>query len=102
MTDPIRFESGRPMLFGGLRRNHAFAHADFGGQWRDFSALGPLPGQLGEHAYGGHLRRDRHAMRIYVCGGSHCAGGAAFDPDTGHDEVELWLAVLPGHGLSPR
>ncbi|MEV3818259.1 hypothetical protein RI537_19350 [Aeromonas salmonicida] len=52
MTDPIRFESGRPMLFGGLRRQHAFAHADFGGQWRDFSALGPLPGQLGEHAYG--------------------------------------------------
>ena len=52
MTGPIRFETGRPMLFGGLRRHHAFAHADFGGQWRDFSALGPLPGQLGEHAYG--------------------------------------------------
>ncbi|WP_249126546.1 hypothetical protein [Aeromonas popoffii] len=50
-------------------------------------------------------------MRIYLCGGRHCAGGAAqdverdgaaFDPDTGHDEGELWLAVLPGHGLSPR
>nr|WP_287147822.1 hypothetical protein [Aeromonas sp.] len=50
-------------------------------------------------------------MQIYLCGGRHCAGGAAqdaerdgaaFDPDTDHDEVELWLAVLPGHGPSPR
>lgn len=52
MKDPIRFETGRPMLLGGLRRHHAFQSADFGGQWRDFEALGSLPGQLGEHAYG--------------------------------------------------
>lgn len=52
MTDPIRFETGRPMLLGGLRRHHEFQQGDFGGQWRDFVALGPLPGQLGEHAYG--------------------------------------------------
>lgn len=52
MTTPIRFESGRPMLLGGLRRHHLFQQGNFGGQWRDFGALGPLPGQLGEHAYG--------------------------------------------------
>ena len=52
MSDPIRFETGNAMLLGGLRRLHAFQHGEFGGQWRDFSALGPLPGQLGEHAYG--------------------------------------------------
>ena len=52
MTAPIRFESGRPMLLGGLRRHHLFQQGDFGGQWHDFGALGPLPGQLGEHAYG--------------------------------------------------
>lgn len=52
MSDPIRFETGSAMLLGGLRRHHAFQHADFGGQWREFDAFGPLPGQLGEHAYG--------------------------------------------------
>lgn len=52
MSDPVRFETGNAMLLGGLRRHHDFQHGDFGGQWRDFSALGPLPGQLGEHAYG--------------------------------------------------
>ncbi|UNP87390.1 GyrI-like domain-containing protein [Aeromonas encheleia] len=52
MTAPIRFESGRPMLLGGLRRHHLFQQGDFGGQWRDFGTLDPLPGQLGEHAYG--------------------------------------------------
>ncbi len=50
MSDPVRFETGKAMLLGGLRRHHSFQHGDFGGQWRDFSALGPLPGQLGEHA----------------------------------------------------
>ena len=52
MSEPVRFETGKAMLLGGLRRHHSFQHGDFGGQWRDFSALGPLPGQLGEHAYG--------------------------------------------------
>jgi len=52
MPDPIRFETGSAMLLGGLRRHHAFQHADFGGQWREFDAFGPLPGQLGEYAYG--------------------------------------------------
>ena len=52
MSDPIRFETGSAMLLGGLRRHHAFQRADFGGQWREFDAFGPLPGQLGEYAYG--------------------------------------------------
>ena len=52
MSEPIRFETGSAMLLGGLRRHHEFQHADFGGQWRDFGAFTPLPGQLGEHAYG--------------------------------------------------
>ena len=52
MSNPIRFEQGRAMQLAGLRRQHDFQHGDVGGQWRDFGALGPLPGQLGEHAYG--------------------------------------------------
>ena len=52
MSAPIRIEQGRAMLLGGLRRHHPFEQGDFAGQWHDLSALLPLPGQLGEHAYG--------------------------------------------------
>lgn len=52
MQPPQRIEQGPAMLLGGLRRHHEFQLADFGGQWRDFMAMGPLPGQLGEHGYG--------------------------------------------------
>ncbi len=51
---PIRYEQGRPMLFAGLRRKHAFAAAgkDILRQWDDFEKLGALPGQVGSTAYG--------------------------------------------------
>ncbi|MCS3458511.1 GyrI-like domain-containing protein [Aeromonas sp. BIGb0445] len=52
MSQPQRFEQGRPMLLGGLRRQHDAASADIGRQWRDAGQLWPLPGQLGEYAYG--------------------------------------------------
>lgn len=66
MSDPVRFETGKAMLLGGLRRHHSFQHGDFGGQWRDFSALGPLPGQLGEHAYGVICGADESGCE-YMC-----------------------------------
>ncbi|WP_349921684.1 GyrI-like domain-containing protein [Aeromonas veronii] len=66
MTAPIRFEQGRPMLLGGIRRHHLFSQGDFGGQWHDFGALGPLPGQLGEHAYGVICGADERGCE-YLC-----------------------------------
>ncbi|MFK7685765.1 GyrI-like domain-containing protein [Aeromonas caviae] len=67
MSAPIRIEQGRAMLLGGLRRHHPFEQGDFAGQWRDLSALLPLPGQLGEHAYGAICAAtDTHCE--YLCG----------------------------------
>ena len=67
MSAPIRIEQGRAMLLGGLRRHHPFEQGDFAGQWRDLSALLPLPGQLGEHAYGVICAAtDTHCE--YLCG----------------------------------
>ncbi|MFM4825579.1 GyrI-like domain-containing protein [Aeromonas bivalvium] len=67
MSAPIRFEQGRAMQLAGLRRHHPFEQGDFGGQWRDFSALLPLPGQLGEHVFGVICAAtDTHCE--YLCG----------------------------------
>ncbi|MNH09208.1 Bacterial transcription activator, effector binding domain [compost metagenome] len=155
MTAPIRFEQGRPMLLGGLRRHHEFQQGDFGGQWRDFGALGPLPGQLGEHAYGvicgadatsceymcavevaalevlpktlGRMRIDPQTYAVFLHRGhvstlpqtwqgaldwlarsdyesAHKPDferyGAAFDPETGGGELEVWLAVRPRQAIA--
>ena len=53
---PQRYEQGRPMLLGGIRRKHTFASMgqDIPRQWDDFMKLGTLPGQVGTHG----LRRD--------------------------------------------
>lgn len=52
--EPARWEDGRPMLLGGLRRHHAYADAarDIPAQWREFAATLPLPGQRGAVTYG--------------------------------------------------
>ena len=52
--EPVRYEDGRPMLFAGIRRKHAFASMgkDIPRQWEEFEKLGKLPGQVGTTAYG--------------------------------------------------
>ncbi|HEY9181994.1 MAG TPA: GyrI-like domain-containing protein [Gammaproteobacteria bacterium] len=65
-----RFENGRPMLFAGIRRHHAFASVGDGitRQWRDFEKLGTLPGQVGTTAYGAICGADTKAQTIeYMC-----------------------------------
>ena len=68
--EPLRYENGRPMLFGGLRRQHTFAETaqSIPRQWQDFLALGRLPGQLGATAYGAICGGDvaAHTME-YMC-----------------------------------
>ncbi|MDH5254921.1 MAG: GyrI-like domain-containing protein [Gammaproteobacteria bacterium] len=54
MLVPDRYEEGRPMLLAGLRRHHPYAGQGDGisAQWREFLALGPLPGQRPGATYG--------------------------------------------------
>jgi predicted transcriptional regulator YdeE len=51
---PDRFETGEPMLLGGLRRRYEFAAGafDFAGQWREFLSHGKLAGRVGSNFYG--------------------------------------------------
>ncbi len=65
---PERFEIGRPMLLGGLRRRHPFATADSGiaDQWREFSELIELPGQIGPTRYGVLCGHDADGFE-YLC-----------------------------------
>ena len=65
-----RYENGRPMLFAGIRRHHAFARAseDIPRQWRDFEKLDKLPGQVGTTAYGGICGGDPKTQTMeYMC-----------------------------------
>lgn len=52
--NPICYQHGRAMLLGGIRQTHSFAEVDTGipEQWRQFRALGRIPGQLGATSYG--------------------------------------------------
>jgi AraC family transcriptional regulator len=52
--EPVRYESGRPMLLGGLRRRHPFLEAGrtIPEQWQQFQAIGQVPGQVGANVYG--------------------------------------------------
>jgi len=53
-TEPIRYEIGRPMLLGGLRRLHPYSESGSGiaDQWRQFQSIDRIPGQLGTNVYG--------------------------------------------------
>jgi predicted transcriptional regulator YdeE len=67
---PIRYEHGRPMLFAGIRRKHAFASMGEGipRQWDDFVKLGELPGQIGTNGYGAICGADPKAQTMeYMC-----------------------------------
>lgn len=74
-----RYEQGRPMLFAGIRRRHAFANIprDIPNQWRDFEKLGALPGQIGSTAYGAICSGDPKTQTMeYMC----AVEVASFDP----------------------
>ena len=67
---PARYEDGRPMLLGGLRRKHTFASmgTDIPRQWEDFLKLGKLPGQVGTTAYGAICGSDPKKQTMeYMC-----------------------------------
>jgi predicted transcriptional regulator YdeE len=67
---PVRYEDGRPMLFGGVRRKHAFASMgkDIPRQWEDFMKLGRLPGQVGDTGYGAIAGGDQKTQTMeYMC-----------------------------------
>lgn len=67
--EPSRYQSGRPMLLGGLRRYHAFSGAarSIPEQWRQFQSLGQIPGQVGTTAYGVTCGHDDGGFE-YMCG----------------------------------
>jgi AraC family transcriptional regulator len=52
--EPVRYQTGRPMLLGGLRRRHEFAELarSIPEQWRQFESMAPIPGRLGTDCYG--------------------------------------------------
>lgn len=66
--EPIRFETGNPMLLGGLRRRHPYSasSAVLAKQWEEFQALGRLPGQLGTITYGVMCAADAAGFE-YMC-----------------------------------
>ncbi len=67
--EPIRYENGRPMLLGGLRRYYAFAESskNISEQWQQFEPLIPLSGQIGTTAYGVMCGHDADGFE-YMCG----------------------------------
>jgi AraC family transcriptional regulator len=66
---PQRFEDGRPMLLGGLRRRHAFAAAESGvaEQWRQFQSQPEIGGRVGQNLYGVMCGADSTGFE-YLCG----------------------------------
>ena len=52
--EPTRYETGRPMLLGGLRRQHRFSVSSrtIPEQWQQFQSIGLIPGQIGNKFYG--------------------------------------------------
>lgn len=84
---PVRFEDGRPMLLGGLRRRHGFAGAGEGiaAQWRDFFAAAPLPGRVGETLYGVMCGGDATGLE-YMCA-VEVESLAALPPEAGRMRV---------------
>lgn len=84
---PARFEDGRPMLLGGLRRRHDFAAAGEGiaAQWREFLAAAPLPGRVGDTLYGVMCGGDATGLE-YMCA-VEVESLAALPPETGRMRV---------------
>lgn len=65
---PTRFENGRPMLLGGLRRHHELAAAAQGiaAQWRELMAQDAVPGRVGTSYYGVICGSDGRSVE-YMC-----------------------------------
>lgn len=84
---PIRFETGRRMLLGGLRRRHAFADAaqTIPAQWRDFHALGTIPGQRSGVTYGVVCGSDQAGFEYMT--GIEVAGFEGLPPAMGRMRV---------------
>jgi AraC family transcriptional regulator len=71
LIEPVRYEEGRAMLLAGVRREHTFAgsEASVAAQWREFNAMGPVPGRRGGAAYGVICAGDPEAQTFeYLCG----------------------------------
>lgn len=68
--EPARFDTRPGMLLAGIRRHHAFADVprDVPAQWREFNALGEIPGAVGRTTYGVICGADttRNVME-YMC-----------------------------------
>jgi AraC family transcriptional regulator len=67
--EPARFETGRPMLLGGLRCRHDFELAPSGiaKQWEQFKVLEEVPGRVGSNLYGVMCGHDSTGLE-YMCG----------------------------------
>lgn len=98
---PARFETHRPMLLAGLRRWYGFAEGpvQIPLDWQRFVARLPLPGQVGETAYGAACQADAAGGRFeYMC----CVEVRDFDglrPDVGRMKVtEAHYAVFVHEG----
>lgn len=66
---PNRFEIGRPMLLGGLRRRHELTadDLDLAEQWQQFRSLGEPPARIGSNFYGVMCGHDSKGFE-YMCG----------------------------------
>jgi mannose-6-phosphate isomerase-like protein (cupin superfamily)/predicted transcriptional regulator YdeE len=66
--EPIRFETGRPMVLAGLRRRHPLATAATGiaAQWRDAVRSSWPPGRVGSTCFGVMCGADATGLE-YMC-----------------------------------
>jgi AraC family transcriptional regulator len=69
MIAPIRIDQGSPRLIAGIRRHHQFtdSSSSIPQQWSDFRAIGRLPAQVTDEAFGvmcGHTGTSFE----YMCG----------------------------------
>jgi AraC family transcriptional regulator len=69
--EPSRFDDGRAMLLGGVRRQHSFGGMaqSVPAQWQAFQELGTLPGQQGSTVYGVICTASPQEQTLeYMCG----------------------------------
>lgn len=66
--EPERYVDGRPLLLAGLRRRHPLAElaVRIPQQWRDFLALGPIPGRIDGTLYGAVCGNGPEGLE-YMC-----------------------------------
>lgn len=86
---PPRLETGRALLFSGLRRHHSFADAELTipDQWQDLQALLPLPSQQGAITYGAMCGSDPQAGVFEYLAGVEVEAFEDSDPELGRMRV---------------